>query len=97
MADPDGHEYICVTCLASAARQFVSDHPIAVGVAKGLGNAALGVATVAVSLGGEAGSGELATPVAAIGASTGASLFVKGVTQAVGAAQTQMLKRPQKP
>ena len=62
------------------------------GIAKGLGNATLGGATVAVSLGGEAASGGLSTAASVIGVGAGTSLFVKGVSQAVGAATNTDVK-----
>ena len=81
--DADGH--CCLDKFFNKANQFANAHPVAIGVAKGLGNAALGVATVGVSLGGEAASGGLSTAFSAVGVSTGASLFVKDVTQVAGA------------
>jgi RHS repeat-associated protein len=86
--DPDGHWPDCGWCsqATAAASNFIASHPVAVQVTKGVGTAALGVGTVAVSLGGEAASGGFSTAISVVGVSTGVSLFVKGVTQAVGAA-----------
>jgi len=93
--DPDGHccdwdslivGTTTVGGIKQAAGDFANKHPRMVQTAKGLGNVALGGATVAVSLGGEIGSGGLSTAVSVIGVGAGTSAFVKGVTQVVGAA-----------
>jgi len=89
-ADIDGHAWADIVTFVQGLKQdaqnFVNEHPRTVEAAKGLGNAGLGVATVAVSLGGEVGTGGLSTAISVVGVGAGTSTFVKGVTQVVGAA-----------
>jgi len=95
--DVDGHEFADLAAFAnqlkSDAQSFAQSHPMTMGIAKGVGNATLGAATVAVSVGAEVGTGGLSTALSAVGAVGGASLFVKGVTQAVGTATNTDVKQ----
>jgi predicted phage tail protein len=95
-ADADGHSPGGGCTSSSSVCQKAQSIPISprtMQVAKGLGNAALGVATVAASLGGEVGSGGISTAISVIGVGAGTSAFVKGVTQVVGAATNTDVKK----
>jgi hypothetical protein len=95
--DADGHDYICLSCLATAAQQFVADHPRTMQVAKGVGQIVAGAVGVGIAATSEVGSAGAATVGAVFAVQGSAATAVIGVTNVVGAATKTDVSAAEKP
>jgi RHS repeat-associated protein len=96
-ADADGHDYICLSCLAAAAQQFVADHPRTMQAAKGVGQIVAGAVGVGIAATSEVGSAGTATVGVVFAVQGSAATAVMGVTNVVGAATKTDVSAAEKP
>jgi hypothetical protein len=85
-AELDGHDYLCLPCIAAALTQLIAEHPRSVQAAKGAGLMALGTGEVAVAATTAAATEGVAAALGAgaLGVKGGAD-FISGFTNVLDA------------